>query len=120
MFKQSTQNKNWLFEKQEQLDKLQITKFERGLKIIAELNKDLQPPEVTSSQPEVGKDSKMQIPQQKISVNLKSSLIILIINRNNPTIRRERVYYILHKSDKADHYQKNSIKESQILRDVFF
>jgi hypothetical protein len=75
MFKQSTQFKYWLFEKQDQLDKLQITKFERGLKIIAELNKDLQPPEVASNQPELSKDPKMQISQQKISVNLKSSLI---------------------------------------------
>jgi len=75
MFKQSTQFKYWLFEKQDQLEKLQITKFERGLKIIAELNKDLQPPEVASNQSELSKDPKMQISQQKISVNLKSSLI---------------------------------------------
>jgi hypothetical protein len=69
MFKQSTHFKNWLFEKQEHLDKLQITKFERGLKIISELNKDLHPSEVVSSQIDI-KDNKQS--QQKISVNLKS------------------------------------------------
>lgn len=69
MFKQSTQNKNWLFDKQDQLDKLQITKFERGLKIIADLNKDLHPPEIIATNLD-GKDPKQA--QQKISVNLKS------------------------------------------------
>jgi hypothetical protein len=70
MFKQSTQYKSWQFEKQDQLDKLQITKFERGLKIISELNKDFQPTEVNASQSEMIKDVKQS--QHKISVNMKS------------------------------------------------
>ena len=75
MFKQSTQYKNWQFEKQDQLDKLQITKFERGLKIIADLNKDLQPTEISVSQLETNKDPKQS--QQKISVNMKSTNTII-------------------------------------------
>ena len=70
MFKQSTQYKNWQFEKQDQLDKLQITKFERGLKIISELNKDLLPTDINASQSEMIKDLKQS--QHKISVNMKS------------------------------------------------
>lgn len=61
IFKQSTQFKNWSFTP-EQLDTMQIKKFERGLAIIAELNKNIHQ----------DNSNNQKTPHQKISVNIKS------------------------------------------------
>jgi hypothetical protein len=61
-WKNSTQNCKWIYSKSE-LDHMQLTKFERGLKILAELNKE-QMVNVINSE---GVKS-----QQKVLVNLKS------------------------------------------------
>ncbi len=96
-FKGSTQFKNWMYNNKNELDRLQVSKFERGLKILAELNRDLQsqahPTHTThtashnytqpaqSIQP-VNKETKPyaqpqpQPQPQKVSVNLKSIHLI--------------------------------------------
>jgi hypothetical protein len=58
-FKESTQYKNWFFNSKQELEKSLVSKFERGLRILAELNRDL---------------LTQEHPQSKVSVNLKSKI----------------------------------------------
>ncbi len=62
-WKNSTQNGKWIY-KNSELDHIQLTKFERGLKILAELNKE-QTNNLVNAE---GVKS-----QQKVLVNLKSN-----------------------------------------------
>jgi hypothetical protein len=62
-WKNSTQNGKWIY-KNSELDHIQLTKFERGLKILAELNKE-QTNNIVNAE---GVKS-----QQKVFVNLKSN-----------------------------------------------
>lgn len=72
IYKESTQYKNWLFKSKQELDHLQVAKFERGLKILAELNRDLMAQEHLnqSQNRELGIN---RPPPQKVYVNLKSN-----------------------------------------------
>jgi hypothetical protein len=120
IFKQSSQYRNWLFHGQDNLDKQQLTKFERGLKIIAELNKDLQGLEIIHHHDIKDNKDSNKGTQQKISVNLKSIRIFLIYNRDNSAYRRKGVYNLLHKSNYRHYNKKDTFKESQNLRLVIF
>jgi hypothetical protein len=77
-FKESTQYKNWLFKSKQELDKAQISKFERGLKILAELNRDLHGAEYShmKDNKEIKNVSQAQSQSHptKVSVNLKSNI----------------------------------------------
>ena len=66
IFKESTQFKNWILKSQNDLDTAQIQKYERGLKILANLNNDLQ-----AQQAHDQSNKEKQVPQ-KVGVNLKS------------------------------------------------
>lgn len=70
-YKQSTQSKNWIFS-QDQINTMQIKKFERGLAIIADLNKSIEQELAVQGGQPTGKN------QQKISLNIKSKIIIYI------------------------------------------
>jgi hypothetical protein len=76
VFKQSTQYKHWIFKKPD-LDLMQVQKFERGLKILADLNRDINQQIHTSgvghaASSNVTGDPSANKPQTKVMVNLKS------------------------------------------------
>lgn len=76
VFKQSTQFKHWIF-KNPDIDLMQVQKFERGLKILADLNRDINQqlhatglgnvPSIVSG------DAYSNKSQTKVMVNLKST-----------------------------------------------
>ena len=70
IYQNSTQNKNWIFKKPD-LDLMQVSKFERGLKILAELNRDLNK-QIHSVENKEGINENK--PTIKVLVNLKSKL----------------------------------------------
>ncbi len=76
IFKESTQYKKWIFKKPE-LDLNQVSKFERGLRILAELNRDInqQLHSAPTGNLPVNQDSSLNKQQSKVVVNLKSKNI---------------------------------------------
>lgn len=77
IYKESTQFKNWIFNKQE-IDKLQVSKFEKGLKILTELQSDIQQIHPQNNQ-KIISDIKapIDIPKQqptKVMISLKSKI----------------------------------------------
>lgn len=105
-WKNSTQNNKWIFSKSE-LDHLQLTKFERGLKILAELNKE-QP--VTANPNDNSK-------QQKVLVNLKSKIINI---RNYSAIRRKRIYNFFYKFFEGLNQWNENLQEFKNLCSYIF
>lgn len=72
IYRESTQNKNWIFSKPD-LDLNQVSKFERGLKILAELSRDTTQQFIQQIKDEKDQNKDNKDRQQiKVHVNLKS------------------------------------------------